>query len=601
MIPLDPPKNYSENLQWRMQLINACEKDKLFKFTVQRMFWSDIIFAFNAFFYTYDVRKRPRHHRPFCTWPFQDDTLTEIVGSINNKNDYLVEKSRDMGVSWMVISTMVWFWLNPAGGTDFLLGSRIEDYVDKKGDMRTLFEKARYLIYRLPPWLLPENFSTQQHDNYMRLYNPVTGSTITGESNNPNFSTGGRYTAVLFDEFAKWENTDEKAWTAAGDATPCRIPVSTPAGAAGQYYNLATDGNIKKARLHWTLHPEKADQAYCGWPRTKDEEVEDDLLRLIRSPWYDRECQRRTRLEIAQELDIDYIGAGALVFDGMAGRRLRQLLAYRKDITTYYDIDMADMKVITKPEPRDLDGFLAVWTMPNPKQSYVLGIDVAEGKMHGDYSVIKVLNRDTLSVDASYYSKIDEVRLARVIKAIFDFYTTFDEPWIGIETNGPGLSTFDICVITHSLTNMFMMPRFDNATQKTLYKKGWRTDSNTRPRLISGIKDWLNNGYGWCDSRLLREMTTFVRNKVGKPEAKSGCNDDEVIAFGVAIQVDILCPKEEYKTPAQLREDGLPHTIFKLEELKREGEPVTLEERCMASLIAKKDLTRQLDEFYNIL
>ena len=96
-------------------------------------------------------------------------------------------------------------------------------------------------------------------------------------------------------------------------------------------------------------------------------------------------------------------------------------------------------------------------------------------------------------------------------------------------------------------------------------------------------------------------MTTFVRSKTGKPEAKYGCNDDEVIAFGVAIQVDILCPKAEYKKAELMREDGLSQSLFKLDEMKRDGDPVTLDERCMASLLAKKDLDRQLDEFYNIL
>jgi len=147
---------------------------------------------------------------------------------------------------------------------------------------------------------------------------------------------------------------------------------------------------------------------------------------------------------------------------------------------------------------------------------------------------------------------------------------------------------------------MFMMPRFDNATQKTLYKKGWRTDSITRARLISGIKDWLNNGYGWCDSRLLREMTTFVRSNTGKPQAKGGCNDDEVIAFGIAIQVDILCPKTEFLTPQSYREDGLSSSLFKLDELKVDGDPTTIEEKCMASVLAKKDMARQLDEFFAI-
>ena len=253
-------------MAWRRNLLAKCAKDPLFRERTRELFFRDPLFAFNAFFFTYDPRKRPLHQQPFCTYPHQDEHILGLVDAINDGHDYLTEKSRDMGATWDVVGTFVWFWLNPSGGSDFLCGSRIEDYVDKKGDMRTLLEKARYIVYRLPGWLRPKGFRKNVHDNFMRLWNPETGASITGESNNPNFSTGGRYAGILFDEFAKWESSDESAWTAAGDASPCRIPVSTPFGAGGQYYVLATDGKTKKVTLHWTLHPEKRAGLYCVWP-----------------------------------------------------------------------------------------------------------------------------------------------------------------------------------------------------------------------------------------------------------------------------------------------------------------------------------------------
>ncbi len=580
------PKTYRENLAWRREILVKAKKDLGFREKVRELFFRDIIFAFNCFFFTLDVRRRPYHHQPFCTYLYQDKTILALQGAIEKGEDAVGEKSRDMGFSWMVILIYMHFWLDPKGGADFLLGSRIEDYVDKKGDMRTLMEKARYAFYRLPKWLWPKDFKPKVHDNFMRLQNPETGSSITGESNNANFSTGGRYLPVLFDEFAKWESTDESAWTAAGDATPSRIAVSTPFGAAGQYYNLVTDGKTKKIRLHWSKHPRKAEGAYCEWPIPEKLKEEENEERFIRSPWYDRECARRRELEIAQELDIDYVGAGNPVFDGRAGRRVAVLLRRPKPVAKWLEPTLGAFELSECEEPRDGEGFVALYEMPSPTALYVLGVDVIEGGEHPDWAVVKVINRRTKSVAASYFSHLDEVQLAPIVALLAKHFTTYEAPWVGIETIGPGLSTFDFCVERYEVPNLFMMPKFDQSKAAVSFRKGWKTDRVSRNHLISTIREWLLAGEGWCDNRLVREMTTFVKNKQGKPEAKAGTNDDEVLAFGIALAIDLLAPYEELKKEEARREDGLPTNVipFDFEALRVKDEPTTIEEKCLATV-----------------
>ena len=593
------PKDYRGNLEWRRGILVRAKKDKEYRAKTKELFFRDILFAFNAFFYTFDVRRRPEHHQPFCTYPYQDRAILQIKDCVERGQDLVIEKSRDMGVSWMVILVFFWFWINPAGGADFLLGSRIEDYVDKKGDMRTLLEKARYALRRLPFWLIPKGFKKNQHDNFMKLVNPETGASITGESNNANFSTGGRYLGILFDEFAKWESTDEPAWTAAGDATPSRVAVSTPFGAAGQYYNLVTDGKTEKLRLHWSLHPRKNPSLYCVFPMDKDEqEVE------LRSPWYDREDARRRPMEMAQELDINYIGAGNPVFDGKAGKRIARLLNTKKAPVALYSIDIPEMKLLKAgSDVRDYEGLFVLYEEPSKSSSYTFGVDVVEGTEDGDFGVIKVLNRQTKSVAGTYYSRLDEVVLARIIAAMSTFYgeRSLDSPWVGIETIGPGLATFDFCM-EFDVDNLFMDYNFDSALQRPSYRKGWRTSSSSRKILVAGVREWLQQKRGWVDPRCLREMTTFVINKVGKAEAKTGAHDDEVIAFGIAIQVDILAPGEEVADEPEVGANGLPRNIFSLEANKLDEEPLTIEERCYASLMEKREIFVDdvIDRIYGI-
>jgi hypothetical protein len=583
------PKEPRENLAWRREILLRARRDLVYRAKVKELFHRDVLFAFNAFFFTLDVRKRPLHNQPFCTYPYQDDTILDLVEAINGKEDLPIEKSRDMGASWLVILTYLWFWLDPKGGTDFLLGSRVEDYVDKKGDMRTLMEKARYGLYKLPLWLRPEGFNSKKHDNFMKLSNPATGASITGESNNANFSTGGRYASILYDEFAKWEGTDRSAWTAGGDATPCRIPVSTAFGASGQFYDLVQSGK-RKIRLHWSKHPEKGEGLYCVWPKPvgADELVDSEHCVGLRSPWYDKECERRSPLEIAQELDMDYIGAGVPVFDGRAGKRIAALLKVVREPVGFYELLLEEKKLRKLAfGPRSFENVLVVWEEPQVQGSYVLACDVAEGKEAGDYGIVKVMNRETKSCVASFHTRYDEIYLSLALYLAWEHYRakSGDTPWWAVETTGLGLTVFDRCVEAFEMSNAFMMQKYDTTNNTVSYRKGWWTSSTSKNVLISDLKSWLIDGTGWVDLRCTKELTTFVRDKNGKPGAKGGCNDDEVMAWGIALQVDLACPERaKEKAPRKTLDEEMREPLEKFRKELTESIESLCEAQAIASL-----------------
>ena len=69
---IDYPKDPTENLRWRTKILRRARVNLEFREMLKRLFYEDVLFAFNAFFYTLDVRRRPYHHQPFCTYPYQD-------------------------------------------------------------------------------------------------------------------------------------------------------------------------------------------------------------------------------------------------------------------------------------------------------------------------------------------------------------------------------------------------------------------------------------------------------------------------------------------------------------------------------------------------
>jgi len=279
------PKTFEANTDYRLRVLMKAQSNKELQALMCSICKDDILYWVNVFLATYNPRKNPSTI-PFITYEYEDKLILDLVDSIQNQKDILIDKSRDMGVTWCVLLVFTWFWQFHGEGYDFLVGSRKEQYIDGIGNMDTLMEKIRFLIRNQPRWMIPKGFKWERDSNYMKIVNPDSKATITGEATNANFSRSGRRRAIFFDEFAFWE-TDAQAWRASADSTNCRIVVSTPFGLNNQFAKLRHSGSIPVRTLHWRLHPEK-DEA-----------------------WYANECARRNHdaVEIAQELDINYEGS----------------------------------------------------------------------------------------------------------------------------------------------------------------------------------------------------------------------------------------------------------------------------------------------------
>lgn len=220
------------------------------------------------------------HHLDFHLYPFQEEEVLELVKAIREGYDYFIEKSRDMGVSWLVAAVIFFMWCED-DGFQALMGSRKEDYVDN-GTLDSLFGKLDYFIETIKDKsLLPKGFNNKKHRTYMKLVNPENGNVMKGESANKNFSRAGRYKVVFFDEFGFWPDA-RNSWTAAGDATRCRLAVTTPPDEPSFAKVVRFGAKIKLSTLHWRKHPLKDDD------------------------WYLREKARRTEEEVLHEIDISW-------------------------------------------------------------------------------------------------------------------------------------------------------------------------------------------------------------------------------------------------------------------------------------------------------
>jgi hypothetical protein len=264
----------------RVELIKQAEKDANVANAAFVMGKKSNVDFINMFGWVYEPRSGKEHHIPVKLYPYEEDLLTWLNERYKAQEDGLVEKSRDMGVTWTVaVFWLVWHWLYDED-FDALVGSRKEDLVDNY-QLDSIFGKIDYFIDHLPNFIKPVGYDKSKHRNHMKISNPENGNTLMGEATNPQFSRSGRYSAIVLDEFA-FVDKSHSIWQACGDSSSVRIPVSTPNGKGNKFSELALESQIKKITLHWRLHPDKDDA------------------------WYENEKTRRTPDEIAQELDISY-------------------------------------------------------------------------------------------------------------------------------------------------------------------------------------------------------------------------------------------------------------------------------------------------------
>jgi hypothetical protein len=526
------------------------EAYKKFRGSIRYFSENDPIWFFEYLLWTHDPRPEALQHLglsepmlPFLLYDYQKEAIKQIHEHIETGRDLLIEKSRDMGVSWLVMGMALFYWSKEQSGNDILIGSRKYDLVDKKGALDTLLQKFRYNLYLiakfLPGLILPAVYNEKNFDNVGFISNPLYGNYIRGEANNANFGTGGRYKFIILDEFSKWEETDASAWTSCTDSTPCRIVVSTPWGMGRKFAKLRYSGDIDVLTFHWSDHPTKGAGKFI--------DVQKSGKYQWRSFWYDREVSRPGRVDdeaVKQELDIDYISSGYPFFNNNIVQSYIKKLEESPPVKTYQEYE----RIISDDGTRGIKLYEVprgrIWTHAAPvdgiENRYLISCDVAEGLEHGDNSVFYVYDRVEQKDVCGFAGKIDATTLGYLLAEIGAMY---NNAYIGVENNSMGLAV--IQVLKEIYPYLYHQQRFEAIIDIETEKVGWNTNRATRSILVNAVKDALNDGkHGITEVEALYECLTFV-NINGKPQADYGEKDDRVMAQGIKWMVHDWLPSPQ--------------------------------------------------------
>lgn len=187
-----------------------------------------------------------------------------------------------------------------------------------------------------------------------------------------------------------------------------------------------------------------------------------------------------------------------------------------------------------RPPIRVTEDGLEIWEEPDDSKHYGIGVDTAEGKEHGDNSVISVVCKETgeeVACLAGKISAIDEDSLARMVSLVCRMYRNH---LCVIERNNHGHTV--IAFVKHDQkVELYRRQVKDQITEKTELVIGWDTNAKSKAYAIDTLKKDLKDGQCVPHSfETYGELRVFVHGERGTMAAMPGNKDDRVMALALA-------------------------------------------------------------------
>lgn len=447
----------------------------------------DPLFFLNTFAYLLETRDKQDWNTtdrygtnkviPFITRGYQDTVILKCVENLGRK-DIVIPKSRETGVSWIIVALAAWDWLfHDRTSIGFVSKDLLSS--NNPDDPDALFSKFEFLLQHLPFWMMsPSDYERNIAKNTIK--NVRNGASLTAYAARADMGRGGRKSWLFMDEFHFFEQGDDyAALDSTVHVTPCRVFVSTAnrdRGMAGAFYDVVADEsrNGVKIIIDWKDDPEKRRGLYHGelipgtdvyklviddmdfWvkycnfdavktfrhPHKPGENYPFILDERYRSLYYDHVWNRpgSTPQSVAAELDRNFGGATAQIFNPQL---LAKVIASAKPAT-------ATGELMRNPEKTDewmfqklaAGGLTSLWCNLDdkgnpPNGEYVFGADISAGTggEWSSYSALEGLDKKTGEQVFEWRSnRMDPLQFAELVVWVLKW---FHGAYLVPEVNGP--------------------------------------------------------------------------------------------------------------------------------------------------------------------
>ena len=419
----------------------------------------------------------------------------------------------------------------------------------KEDSTANLFNISKRMLEYLPDSIKPE----QKKSNAKELvFNNDKGTGL--DSKMKCMTAGGKgigrsdtFTALHLSELAFWEGDKQDILLGLLQAVP-NIPESMviiESTANGfDYFKELWDKAVAGENDFYPL--------FVGWnelkeykmPYTGFELTEDEIeLQTVYNLTLEQLTWRRWCIKNNCGGDIDkfkqeypicpdeaFLSTGQCYFDkDKVIKRIRKVVEPIKRGSFLYKYENNQVSDIRFNE--NIKGTIKIFEEPQEGVPYVLAGDTAgEGSDNFTAQVINNITGKQVAVLKQQYS---ELEYAQQVYCLGLYYNT---ALIGIETN---FSTYPNEKLQEwDYPNLYIREKADTYVNRYNKSFGFKTTPVTRPLILGQLQEIvLEEIDNINDIDTLREMLTFIKNKVGRPEAEVGFHDDLVMALAIVYYI----------------------------------------------------------------
>jgi hypothetical protein len=435
---------------------------------------------------------------PFNLYLFQEKTLEQFL---KNKHK-LILKSRQLGISTLTAAYALWLMV-------FHSDKNILVVCTTQGTSKNMVTKVTFAFDNLPGWMKefccgPKKKPLENNKTLLKL---GTNSQIKAVSGAGDATRSEAVSLLIIDEAAFIDNMEE-VWASAQSTISTggeSIILSTPNGSGNFFHKNWVKSETDTIpfffpiKLPWQVHPDR-DQT---WRDEQDEVLGPRLA--------------------AQECDCDFSTSGETVIP--------------PDIIKFYEETFMKDPV----EKRGFDGNYWIWEMPDYSTNYMVIADVARGD-GADYSTFHVIDIKECKQVAEYKGQLAPALFGDMLVSIG---TEWNDALLIVENANIGWSTIER-IIEREYKNLYYSVKDDIKLNGSLDMRdnsnsnstaGFTTSVKTRPLLIAKLDEYMRQRALIIHSkRTIEEIKTFIY-KNGRPEARSGYNDDLVMPLGIGMFV----------------------------------------------------------------
>lgn len=448
----------------------------------------------------------------------------------------------------------------------------------KEDSTANLFNMSKRMLEYLPDSIKPE----QKKSNAKELvFNNDKGTGL--DSKMKCMTAGGKgigrsdtFTALHLSELAFWEGDKKNILLGLLQAVP-NIPdsmviIESTANGFDYFKELwdkavAGENDFYPLFVGWNELKEYK-MAYTGFKLTEDEiELQTVYNLTLEQLTWRRWCIKNNcggdidkfKQEYPICPDEAFLSTGQCYFDkDKIINRIRKVIEPIKRGSFFYKYENNEINDIRFNE--NIKGTIKIFEEPQEGVPYVLAGDTAgEGSDNFTAQVINNITGKQVAVLKQQYS---ELEYAQQIYCLGLYYNS---ALIGIETN---FSTYPNEKLQEwDYPNLYIREKADTYVNRYNKSFGFKTTPVTRPLILGQLQEIvLEEIDNINDIDTLREMLTFIKNKVGRPEAEVGFHDDLVMALAIVYYI-----RTQQSFKIENKKENKPKEYNPLEELFKDN------------------------------